>query len=107
MTDTTENTQKFMIKLPPKLHRELMAYAGVKNKALSDILVEWIGGAWENQPERQDVVALVNKLNGLTAAPQEKVATPGAIDPAKSVEESDQGKKTKAPAKAKKAPKEK
>ena len=104
MTDTTENPQKFMIKLPPKLHRELMAYAGLKGKALSDIIVGWIEGAWENQPERKKLVELLNSSTPEEVAPV--VASPEEEPAAKPGSVTELGK-PRLPAKAKKAPKEK
>lgn len=53
--------QKFMIKLPPKLHRQLMAYAGVKGEALSDIIVRWVDEVWAKQPEHEAIVSMVDK----------------------------------------------
>jgi hypothetical protein len=56
-----DDVQKFMIKLDRDLHRELMAYAGVRGEPLSDIIVEWIREKWAEQPERKTIAKLIAK----------------------------------------------
>jgi len=68
MTEPQEEPQKFMIKLPPRLHRQLMAYAGVKGEALSDILVKWASEVWAQQPEHKAIVAMVDNATPKTPA---------------------------------------
>jgi hypothetical protein len=52
---------KFMLRMPPQLHRELLAYSGVKNEPLSDIIVEVLEAWWKDQPERKAIAKLIPK----------------------------------------------
>ncbi len=54
--------QKFLVRLSPELHRQLMTYAGLKGIPLSDIIGDWVETAWKQQPEYEEIVRLTQKL---------------------------------------------
>jgi hypothetical protein len=91
MPESKDPRQRFMIKLPPDLHRELMAYAGIRGEALSDLIVRVMASWWEAQPERAEISTLTRKMAPVPPPPPPESAAAPKTPEKKSPREKRQG----------------
>jgi hypothetical protein len=61
MAQAHKGTRKlFSLRLPNDLHRQLNAFAGIKNAPVGDIIIGWVRAAWEAQPEKETIIKLIS-----------------------------------------------
>ncbi len=54
-----DNRHLFSLRLPHELHRQLNALAGVRGLSVSELILGWVGQAWEKAPEREGILNLL------------------------------------------------
>lgn len=70
-----DNRHLFSLRLPPELHRQLNALAGVRGLSVSELILGWVGQAWDKAPEREGILKLLT-FNEQTSVVSQSEASP-------------------------------
>lgn len=71
-----DNRHLFSLRLPPELHRQLNALAGVRGLSVSELILGWVSQGWEKAPEREGILKLLTFNEPTPAASQSEPSLP-------------------------------